>query len=175
MLALIDLRSQDLRGHNRSPRPASPGSTTKVETVHPLLSCAASTLRLAVLDRTRITRERQPGFPGGVSRFLGCCPRGARRRGRGAGARRRARCRGRGCARMKMAPASAGGGRNAPAGADRQGRSRSSGRVSPEMRPGPLTLTGPQPPERTPVTAKDARERRHGCLLSATPGYIYVT
>jgi hypothetical protein len=27
---------------------------------------------------------------------------------------------------------------NAPAGADRQGRSRSSGRVSPEMRPGPL-------------------------------------
>src|SRR5579859_3119782 len=76
---------------------------------------------------------------------------------------------------MKMAPASAGGGQDAPAGADRQGRSRSSGRVSPEMRPGPLTLTGPQPPERTPVTAKDARERRHGCLLSATSGHIFVT
>ena len=78
-------------------------------------------------------------------------------------------------ARMKMAPASAGGGRNAPAGADRQGRSRSSGRVSPEMRPGPLTLTGPQPPERTPVTAKDAHERREGCLLSATNDHILVT
>jgi hypothetical protein len=37
----------------------------------------------------------------------------------------------------KVAPAGAGGGRNAPAGADRQGRSRSGGRVSPEMRPGP--------------------------------------
>ena len=47
---------------------------------------------------------------------------------------------------MKVAPASAGGGRNAPAGADRQGRSRSSGRVSPEMRPGLLTLTGRNPP-----------------------------
>jgi hypothetical protein len=90
---------------------------------------------------------------------------GPRRRSGASGAR----------ARVKMAPASAGGGRNAPAGADRQGRSRSTGRVSPEMRPEPLTLTGPQPPERTPVTAKDARERRHGCLLSATPGYIFIT
>src|SRR6202022_435152 len=35
VLALIGLRPQDLRGYNRSPRPASPGSTTKVETVHP--------------------------------------------------------------------------------------------------------------------------------------------
>jgi hypothetical protein len=34
-LALIGLRSQDLRGHNRNPRLASPGSTTEVETVHP--------------------------------------------------------------------------------------------------------------------------------------------
>jgi len=33
------MRSQDLRGHNRNPRPASPGSTTEVETSHPLLSC----------------------------------------------------------------------------------------------------------------------------------------
>ena len=167
MLALINLRSQDLRGHNRNPRPASPGSTTKVETVHPLLSCAASTLRSAVLDRTRITRERQPGFPGvGAAVPGGAVPRGAVQG---------ARCRGRGCARMKMAPASAGGGRNAPAGADRQGRSRSSGRVSPEMRPGPLTLTGPQPPERTPVTAKDACERRHGCSSLVTLSYGLIT
>ena len=64
VLALIGLRPQDLRGHNRNPRPASPGSTTEVETVHPLLSCAASTVRSAVLDRTRTTRVRQPGFPG---------------------------------------------------------------------------------------------------------------
>ena len=167
MLALIDLRSQDLRGHNRNPRPASPGSTTEVETVHPLLSCAASTVRSAVLDRTRITRERQPGFPGwGARGPWGCGPRGAVPGGAVLAP---------GGARMKMAPASAGGGRNAPAGADRQGRSRSSGRVSPEMRPGPLTLTGPQPPERTPVTAKDAHERREGCLLSATNDHILVT
>jgi hypothetical protein len=68
-------------------------------------------------------------------------------------------------AEMGMAPAGAGGGRNTPAGADRQGRSRSTGRVSPEMRPGPFTLTGPQPPERTPVTRKDVNKQRHGCLL----------
>src|SRR5579859_1279278 len=76
---------------------------------------------------------------------------------------------------MKMAPASAGGGQDAPAGADRQGRSRSSGRVSPEMRPGPLTLTGPQPPERTPVTRKDVREQRHGCLRFVTCSYDFIT
>jgi hypothetical protein len=35
-LALIGLRSQDLRGYVRNPRPASPGSTTKVEACHPL-------------------------------------------------------------------------------------------------------------------------------------------
>jgi hypothetical protein len=40
-LALISMRSQDLRGHNRNPRPASPGSTTEVETDHPLLSCTS--------------------------------------------------------------------------------------------------------------------------------------
>ena len=67
-LALIGLRSQDLRGHNRNPRPASPGSTTEVETVHPLLSCAASTVRSAVQDRTRITRGSQPEFPAGAGR-----------------------------------------------------------------------------------------------------------
>ena len=39
------------------------------------------------------------------------------------------------------------------------------GRVSPEMRPGPFTLTGPQPPERTPVTLKDASRHLWGCLL----------
>ena len=66
-LALIGLRSQDLRGHNRNPRPASPGSTTKVETVHPLLSCAAGTVRSAVLDRTLTTRFRQAAFPATVS------------------------------------------------------------------------------------------------------------
>jgi hypothetical protein len=38
-LALIGLRPRDLRGHNRHPRLASPGSTTEVETVHPLCSC----------------------------------------------------------------------------------------------------------------------------------------
>src|SRR5262249_13090985 len=31
-------RQQDLRGHHRHPRPASPGSTTEVETSHPLCS-----------------------------------------------------------------------------------------------------------------------------------------
>jgi hypothetical protein len=41
VLALIQMRSQDLRGHNRNPRPASPGSTTEVETSHPLLSCTS--------------------------------------------------------------------------------------------------------------------------------------
>src|SRR5579859_6926738 len=76
---------------------------------------------------------------------------------------------------MKMAPASAGGGQDAPAGADRQGRSLSSGPVSPEMRPGPFTLTGPQPPERTPVTRKDVREQRHGCLLFVTYSYDFIT
>src|ERR1700722_3102850 len=89
---------------------------------------------------------------------------------------RRRRCRGRGrgpC--MRMAPAGAGGGPNAPAGADRQGRSRSHGRVSPEMRPGPFTLTGPQPPKRTPVTHKDVREQRQGCVLSVTLSYSLIT
>ena len=38
-LALIVMRPQDLRGRSRNPRPASPGSTTEVETSHPLLSC----------------------------------------------------------------------------------------------------------------------------------------
>src|SRR6202044_3757066 len=71
-LALIGLRSQDLRGHNRNPRPASPGSTTEVETVHPLLSCAASTVRSAVHDRTRITRGSQLRFPVAPAR-LPCC------------------------------------------------------------------------------------------------------
>ena len=68
VLALIGLRSQDLRGHNRNPRPASPGSTTEVETVHPLLSCAASTIRSAVLDRTRTTHASQLRFPATVTR-----------------------------------------------------------------------------------------------------------
>src|ERR1700722_8774788 len=74
-----------------------------------------------------------------------------------------------------MAPAGAGGGPTAPAGADRQGRSRSHGRVSPEMRPGPFTLTGPQPPKRTPVTHKDVREHRQGCVLSVTLSYNLIT
>ncbi len=64
---------------------------------------------------------------------------------------------------------------NAPAGADRQGRSRSIGRVSPEMRPGPFTLTGPQPPERTPVTRKDASRRPDGCLRRANTSHILIT
>jgi len=42
-LALIIMRSQDLRGHHRDPRHASPGSTTEVEACHPLAgNCAAS-------------------------------------------------------------------------------------------------------------------------------------
>jgi hypothetical protein len=73
-LALIGLRSQDLRGHNRNPRPASPGSTTEVETVHPLLSCTASTLRPAVLDRTRTTPASQAEFP---SRLVRCAASGS--------------------------------------------------------------------------------------------------
>ena len=164
MLALIDLRSQDLRGHNRSPRPASPGSTTKVETVHPLLSCAASTVCSAVLDRTRTTRGSQLGFPVGVPP-----PWSGRRRGCGDGKASGAR------ARMKRPLRALAVAETRPQGPDRQGRSRSCGRVSPEMRPGPLTLTGPQPPERTPVTANDAREQRHGCLFSATLSYKLVT
>ena len=71
VLALIGLRSQDLRGHNRNPRPASPGSTTEVETVHPLLSCAASTVRSAVPDRIPITRGSQPGFPARAAAVAG--------------------------------------------------------------------------------------------------------
>ena len=45
------LRSQDLRGHDRNPRHASPGSTTKVETVHPPveLSGTRGTPRMTII------------------------------------------------------------------------------------------------------------------------------
>jgi hypothetical protein len=43
-LALIGLRSQDLRGYVRNPRPASPGSTTEVEACHPLWTCQCQRL-----------------------------------------------------------------------------------------------------------------------------------
>lgn len=51
-LALIGLRSQDLRGYVRNPRPASPGSTTKVEACHPLWTCQCQRCR-AYTDSAR--------------------------------------------------------------------------------------------------------------------------
>src|SRR6202050_4692249 len=57
------LRQQDFRGHNRNPRPASPGSTTEVETSHPLLSCTAM-----VPETYQLAEQR---------RRLNLCPAGA--------------------------------------------------------------------------------------------------
>src|ERR1700761_7859888 len=45
LLALINLRSRDLRGHNHNPRPASPGSSIEVETDHPLWNCQPNLAR----------------------------------------------------------------------------------------------------------------------------------
>jgi hypothetical protein len=104
-LGTYRLRSQVLRGYVRGPRPASPGSTTKVEACHPLLSCpvipAATGHGLHHLGRYRVNAIRPTPIPGHES-----------------------------------APVGAGGGRDAPTGADRQGRGRSKARASPEMRPG---------------------------------------
>jgi hypothetical protein len=125
-LALIGLRSQDLRGHNRNPRPASPGSTTEVETVHPLLSCPAGMVTLpAIPDRTRTTPNHQHRFPARQDPPVTVAPRPSAQRISPAAARRFGRCSPRRRRGQEMAPAGAGGGRNAPAGADRQGRSRS--------------------------------------------------
>jgi hypothetical protein len=63
-LALIDVRSQDFRGHNRNPRPASPGSTTEVETVHPLWSCAAG-MPSAVYEPYTYNPRSPTAIPGG--------------------------------------------------------------------------------------------------------------
>ena len=60
MLALIVLRSQDFRGHNRNPRLASPGSTTEVETVHPLLSCPAGTANLPAIPEPYLDNSQPP-------------------------------------------------------------------------------------------------------------------
>jgi len=120
-LALIVLRSRDLRGHNRHPRLASPGSTTKVETVHPLLSCQpAARGETAAYDHTSCNATQPTRIPGAGRPPASGASRGQLRLRLGVylGVRRIA-------AEMMMTPAGAGGGRNAPAGVDRQGRSRS--------------------------------------------------
>jgi len=175
VLALIGLRSQDLRGHNRNPRPASPGSTTEVETVHPLLSCAASTVRSAVQDRTRITRSGQPGFPPAARVGMRRAGRGlARSRpGTGAGPARDRRLERQ--TRMKMAPASRWrwpkhARRGRPAGSEPvywPGLPRDEART--------LNVDWAATPERTPVTRKDARGQRYGCLLGVTFSYGFIT
>ena len=69
-LALIEVRSQVLRGYVRRPRPASPGSTTKVEACHPRVQLSGEPLDLArpkpslLVHATVPTRAGQPGFPG---------------------------------------------------------------------------------------------------------------
>jgi hypothetical protein len=60
VLALIVLRSQDFRGHNRNPRLASPGSTTEVETVHPLLSCPAGMNNLPAIPEPYTHNTKPP-------------------------------------------------------------------------------------------------------------------
>jgi hypothetical protein len=54
--------------------------------------------------------------------------------------------------RHENAPVGAGGGRDAPTGADRQGRGRSNARASPEMRPGSHHDDWAATPKRHPVT-----------------------
>jgi hypothetical protein len=69
-LALIGLRSQDLRGYVRRPRPASPGSTTKVEACHPRVQLSDEPLGLnrpkpsPLVHATVPTRGGQLPFPG---------------------------------------------------------------------------------------------------------------
>src|ERR1700761_2622841 len=65
LLALISLRSRDLRGHNRNPRPASPGSSIEVETDHPLWNCQPDLARslaraVSCLARPYITNTKPP-------------------------------------------------------------------------------------------------------------------
>src|SRR5215472_5951478 len=60
------MRSQDLRGHNRNPRPASPGSTTEVETSHPLLSCTCMVPEGEQLAKPKYAHNApRPGEPEG--------------------------------------------------------------------------------------------------------------
>ena len=150
-LALIGLRSCDLRGHHRDPRLASPGSTTKVETVHPLLSCRPDIARDDLLARPYTCNARGPneipagGWAKGRSRRdrgRGTTPRWPDSRvpaGAGSGGLEAPGRRGRpgsagpgsagpgrrGDHENGMTLAGAGGGRSAPARVDRQGRSRS--------------------------------------------------
>ncbi len=130
-LALIGLRSCDLRGHHRDPRLASPGSTTKVETVHPLLSCRPDIARDDLLARPYTCNARGPNtIPAGGWARAGpatATEGGARpRAGQVPGCpRAQARRPRRGGHENGMTPAGAGGGRSAPARVDRQGRSRS--------------------------------------------------
>ena len=146
--------------------PLPHGSTTEVETDHPryLVVRPYGYSHTAVPDRTRTTRNSQLRFPrrraGGQSatqlRCSGCaldadCPgtagaclrpasayillasdaidSGSRREAGDTARTKQPRYECDPCGRWRWP--------NAPAGADRQGRSRSCGRVSPEMRPGP--------------------------------------
>src|SRR6266571_2001351 len=68
------MRSQVLRGYVRRPRPASPGSTTKVEACHPRVQLSGEPLDLAgpkpslLVHATVPTHAGQPGFPGAAGR-----------------------------------------------------------------------------------------------------------
>ena len=68
------MRSQVLRGYVRRPRPASPGSTTKVEACHPRVQLSGEPLDLAgpkpslLVHATVPTPAGQPGFPGAAGR-----------------------------------------------------------------------------------------------------------
>src|ERR1700761_4070270 len=60
LLALINLRSRDLRGHNHNPRPASPGSTIEVETDHPLWNCQPDVARTTCSARPYTDNTEAP-------------------------------------------------------------------------------------------------------------------
>ena len=70
-LALIEVRSQVLRGYVRSPRPASPGSTTEVEACHPHVQLSGEPLGPAqaqaftVRSRYRVNARRPTPIPVG--------------------------------------------------------------------------------------------------------------
>ena len=63
-LAVISLRHLDFRGRHRSPRLASPGSTTEVEANHPLLSCTEPRYRTSSAWSNEQAAPGMPGQPG---------------------------------------------------------------------------------------------------------------
>src|SRR3984893_14028752 len=181
------MRSQDLRGHNRTPRPASPGSTTEVETSHPLLSCTSM-----------VPDDEQPVSPENAQTY----PERNGRASHPADPRRQhSRMPDRRSRRMRAHRASAAADRGvdekppwalavaeiAPTGGDRQGRGRgpksrprgSTGRVGagligPDLPRDEVRFSsrrlGRNPPSGTPVTRKDAAARRDGCSPSPKSG-----